>query len=354
VLPVGALFAFIGKQLGRVLTLAFGWATTALFGRVPESQQLLLSATAGAALAWPVVLAGVAVPSVATFLLAFVTLPEWANAWVRPVMLALAIALPLAVGYLSTRILKTHRRSIALEVLRGFPVSIGLFIVLVWMIVLAPLTNIVALLRRWQAAHVAIAVKPGGYDTVVRDLVAALERAELPVTARRASWAYEVPGRVLRAFAGSRVSSLIPERLVILEGAALEVVVHPVDLSLRGAKVPLARARAAIARELTFTAANQTWSPEAQRIEDRLAEAAKGRADLDAVAAQLQRTELDFEEWQILYRLLLQVRLRLSPLETDALEPRTEPIPTRDRLAGLANALRALWPARRAGSPRGD
>ena len=37
-LPIGAIFAFIGRQLGRVLSLAFSWATMALFGRVPQSQ----------------------------------------------------------------------------------------------------------------------------------------------------------------------------------------------------------------------------------------------------------------------------------------------------------------------------
>lgn len=169
-LPVGALFAFIGRQLGRVLSLAFAWATTALFGRVPESKQLLLSAMAGAALAWPIVLAGVAFPSVATFLLAFVTLPEWAHEWVRPVMVVLALVLPLAVGYLSTRVLTPAPKAgaVALEVLRGFPIPIGLFIVLAWMIVLAPLTNIIALVRRWQAAHIAIAIKPGGYVDLSR------------------------------------------------------------------------------------------------------------------------------------------------------------------------------------------
>ena len=35
-LPIGAIFAFIGRQLGRVLSLAFSWATMALFGRVPD------------------------------------------------------------------------------------------------------------------------------------------------------------------------------------------------------------------------------------------------------------------------------------------------------------------------------
>lgn len=353
-LPLGALFAFIGRQLGRVLSLAFAWATTALFGRVPESKQLLLSAMAGAALAWPIVLASVAFPSVATFLLAFVTLPEWANEWVRPVMVVLALVLPLAVGYLSTRVLTPAPKggAVALEVLRGFPISIGLFIVLAWMIVLAPLTNIIALVRRWQAAHIAIAIKPGGYDTVVRDLTAALDRADVRVMARRASWPYELPGRVLSFFGGRRVAALVPQRLMVLKGAAFEVVIHPVDLALRGAKAPLARGRAAIARELTFTAANQTWTAEAQRIEDELAEAARGRADLDAIAMRIQRSELDFEQWQILYRLLLQVRLRTSPLETDALEPRRDLVPAiSDRLAGLASAFRALWPARRVHRP---
>ena len=198
----------------------------------------------------------------------------------------------------------------------------------------------------------AIAIKPGGYDTVVHDLSAALERAGVRVTARRASWPYEFPGRVLSFFGGRRVATLVPQRLMVLKGAAFEVVIHPVDLALRGAKTPLARGRAAIVRELSFTAANQTWTAAAQRIEDDLAEAARGRTDLDSIALRIQESELDFEEWQILYRLLLHVRLRTSPLETDALEPRREPVPAvGERLAGLASAFRALWPSRRLRRP---
>ena len=96
-LPLGGIFAFVGRQLGRVLTLAFSWATTALFGRVPKDKQLLLSAMAGASLLWPIVLVSIAFPSVATFLLAFVKLPDWAEGYVRPVMVVLAIVLPLVV-----------------------------------------------------------------------------------------------------------------------------------------------------------------------------------------------------------------------------------------------------------------
>jgi hypothetical protein len=350
VLPIGAVFAFIGRQLGRVLSLAFSWATMALFGRVPEDRQLFLSLMAAASLFWPVILAGIVVPSIATFLLAFVTIPEWANDWVRPVMLALAILLPLAVGFLSTKLTNAQPTGgeLVREILRGFPYAAGLFVVLLWMMILAPLSNVRAMLRRWESDHVAIAVQPGGYDTVVRDLRDALERAKVRVSMRRAGLAYELPGRVLALLGGKRVAALVPAKLVVLYNDGIEVVVHPMDLAIRGRKGPLSRARAAIARELTFTRAYQTWTKEAQEIEDALARAARGEGELDAIARRIADSELDFEQWEILYRLLLQVRLRTNPLETDAVVPDDEPIPTiGHRLEGLRLALRSLWPRRR-------
>ena len=349
-LPIGAVFAFIGRQLGRVLSLAFSWATMALFGRVPEDRQLFLSLMAAASLLWPVILAGIAVPSIATFLLAFVTIPEWANVWVRPVMLVLAILLPLAVGFLSTKLTSAQPTGgeLVKETLRGFPYALGLFVVLLWMMILAPLSNIRAILRRWERDHVAIAVQPGGYDTVVRDLRDALERANVRVSMRRAGSAYELPGRVLALVGGTRVAALVPAKLVILYNDGIEVVIHPMDLAIRGRKGPLSRARAAIARELTFTRAYQTWTKEAQEIEDALARAARGEGELDAIARSIAETELDFEQWEILYRLLLQVRLRTNPLETDAVVLDDGPMPKiGHRLAGLLLALRSVWPRRR-------
>src|SRR5437016_14221734 len=92
-LEIGFVFAFIGRQLGRVLTLAFNWATILLFGRVPQDRQLYLSGMALTALLWPIVLAGIAFPSFATFLLGLVTVPDLLKPWVRLAMLVLAILL---------------------------------------------------------------------------------------------------------------------------------------------------------------------------------------------------------------------------------------------------------------------
>ncbi|CAN5139569.1 hypothetical protein BH18CHL2_BH18CHL2_06990 [soil metagenome] len=346
-LPLGGLFAFLARQLGRVLNMAFAWATTALFGQVPRDKALVVSGMALGSLLWPVVLAAVAIPSVATFMLAFVTLPEWLEPWVRPVMLALAVLLPLGVGVLGSR-LESQPPSgagIARAAFRGFPTAAGLFIVLLWMLVLAPIEKLRAILRRWESAHVPIAVKPRGYDTVARDLADALRRAGIETEACRAGWPFEVPGRVLAVLGGERVRRLVPEKLLVLHGKDVQIVIHPADLSLQGKRKPLARSRAAIARELTFTEANQTWSKEAQQIEDALVAASQGRADLGEIGRRIESAELEYEEWGVLYRLLMQVRLRTSDVGTDAVVAEREPAqPLGARLAALLRALAAFLP----------
>jgi hypothetical protein len=344
VLPIAVIFAFIGRQLGRVLTLAFNWATIVLFGRVRKDRQLFLSGMALTALLWPVVLAGIAFPSFATFLLGFVTLPDFATPWVRLVMLVLAVLLPLVNGALSTRLpdegQRPKGRALVITILRGYPNSLALFVVLVWMMIVAPIGKIRALFKRWEAVHVPIAVKPGAYDTVVSDLEGALDRDGVEVTQGRAHWAYELPGKVLALLGGESVRALVPTQLAKLVGDGFEMTLHPTDLSLLGRKVKLAHARAAIVRELTFTEAYQTWSKEAQTLEDRLVKASRGEDDLEAIGKELKERDLAFEEWEILYRLLMQVKLRVSLTETDAMESRDEPKPPlRERVVAAARVL---------------
>jgi hypothetical protein len=344
VLEIGLVFAFIGRQLGRVLTLAFNWATIVLFGRVPQDRQLYLSGMALTALLWPIVLAGIAFPSFATLVLGFFTVPDWLDPWVRVVMLALAILLPLVNGGLSTRLpdegKRPKGRALATTILRGYPNSLALFVVLVWMMIVAPIGKLRALFKRWDAMHVPIAVKLGAYDTVVGDLAAALDRDGIEVTRRRAHWAYELPGKVLALLGGESVRSLVPTELAELAGVGFEMTLHPMDLSMLGRKVTVAHARAAIVRELTFTDAYQTWSKNAQALEDRLVKAARGEDDLDAIGSELKQKGFDFEEWEILYRLLLQVKLRVSLTETDAMEEAEEPIPPlRERVAAAVRVL---------------
>ncbi|HUQ42137.1 MAG TPA: hypothetical protein VM052_06530 [Candidatus Limnocylindrales bacterium] len=311
-LPLGALFAFVSRQLTRLVQLAFGWATLMLFGQVAKNKQIFLSFMALLALVWPIALAGVAFPSVGAFLLGFVTVPDWMDVWVRWGMLAIAVIAPLGVGFLATKLRDEPPKGLGLikTLLAGYPNALALAVVLLWLMVIAPVMKILAMARRHESGHVPISVKPGGYDAVVDDLRAALERAGIIVRHTFAPWPLTLPGRILALVGGAGVRALVPQHLSQLRAPDFIMTVHPMDLTLSGKKRALAKGRAALVRELTFTQAYQTWSKEAHEIEDALTAAAEGDADVAAIAKRLDGLDLPFEEWEILYRMVLQVRLR--------------------------------------------
>ncbi len=74
VIVLQALVAWLSRSVGRFFQAAFGWAVVALFGPRPKREKTVLSAAVAAAAAWPVLLLGILLPRVATFVLAFVPL----------------------------------------------------------------------------------------------------------------------------------------------------------------------------------------------------------------------------------------------------------------------------------------
>ena len=311
-LEIGALFAFIGRQIGRLVQTAFSWATLVLFGRVASDKQLYLSLMAVLALLWPIALAGVALPSVATFLLGFVTVPDGFHGWVRLGLLVVAALAPLGVGFLGIKLREQMPRGTRFlrALAAGYPNALALAVVLIWLMVITPITKVITMVKRYESAHVPISVHEGGYDVVVDDLRGALERAGVQVRHTFAPWTLTVPGRILGLVGGAGVRALVPQRLSQLRGRDLVMTIHPMDLAITGKARAVAAARGALVRELTFTRAYQTWSKEAHEIEDLLDAAASGRTALATIGRRLDDVTLNFEEWEILYRMFLQVRLR--------------------------------------------
>ena len=173
-----------------------------------------------------------------------------------------------------------------------------------------------------------VVVRPGGYERVVADLERALDdagpRGRPPAGPGRARGA----GTDARIDRRARFRSLVPEKLVELAGAGLEVGLYPSDIAISGDKVRVARARAAIASRLVATAAWMTTSAEAQEIEDdwtagrgadgRRRNRARGRerretapidvpAELRSIDEALAVLAVPHEEWEVLYRERLQV-----------------------------------------------
>jgi hypothetical protein len=97
-----------------------------------------------------------------------------------------------------------------------------------------------------------------------------------------------------------------------LKGPGLEIQVYPSDIALSGAKLDLARARAAIMRDLRSRDCWFTTDRKAQEIEDQLAALGQPAGERDAAALEaidkrLATEEIDDEAWDVLYRRRLQV-----------------------------------------------
>lgn len=315
------LLAFVGRFVGKIVQTAFGWATVLLFGRVPESKQLLLSGVALGSIAWIVVLVGVLVPDVGVFLLAAVPAPDFVHDdWIRIGMLVAAVVLPLLVGVAGLFLIDPAERPGGMgrivQVLRGYPYALVLAFVLVFLLVVAPIRKVRTLIKRWEDAHVPVVVKPGGYERVADDLEGTLDRAGLPIERGKAPAVLEMPSKLLAAVGGSSVRRLVPDRVVVLKSDGLEVTIYPSDIGMAGTKERVARSRAAMASALSFTAAYQTVTKEAQEIEDRLAAVDAGGGGLpwralDEIDRQLASIVLPHDDWEVLYRIRLQVERNL-------------------------------------------
>ena len=282
---LAGLLGFVGRFAGKVLTTTLGWASTLLFGRVPGNRQIVLALITFGSVVWAALAIGVVLPYVGAFLVAAVPAPGIVSEdMLRLGMLIGALVVPAVVGVASIFVVEPANRpkgaGLIAQVLRGYPLSAALAVTLVLLALVGIARFVHHLALRWTDAHVAVVIRPGGYERVVADLERALDDAGLAVDRRPAPAVLAVPGRLLGSIAGPGVRSLVPESLVQLAGDGLEVGLYPSDIAISGDKVRVARARAAIASRLVATAAWMTTTAEAQEIEarlERLARRAIGR-----------------------------------------------------------------------------
>jgi len=314
---IAPFIALLGRFVGRILTTTLGWASVMLFGRVPRGRQVWLAALTFGSIAWVVILAGVVQPQVGTRLLAFAPVPDWVDRnVVRIGMLIAAIVLPAILGVATVLLVEPRNRprgrALGGLALRGYLLVPALAVTLVVLAVAGTIRKLSSVAHRRQDAHVSMVVRPERYDALVDSLDETL-RSEKLVTGRKPGPSVlTIPARLLARIAGGGVSSMVPDRLVVLEGPSLSVSVYPSDLAFTGSEDAVARGRAMVARDIRSQDAWFTTSSEAQELEDRLAELEKMPPEerskgLEEADRKLVDLTLEEDAWEVLYRRRLQL-----------------------------------------------
>jgi hypothetical protein len=302
----------------------FGWAVRALFGTPRESEKTLLAAAVGAAAVWPLLLVGVAFPKAAAFVLAFVPIPEWVpDGLIRGLWIAAAAAVPVAVG---AALVKSARHSSGSPAwkrwLQGFPVTAALASAFFVAIVTSPVRRLIGIAKRREDRTIPLLLEREDYAPAAEAILRTLRGGGLRVERAEAPWLLTAPTRVLRTMGGRFLRGRIPEDLRFYREPELEVAVNPNDVTLQGEKTKAALAHALLSEQATLGPGLQTVDASAQKLEKRLKDiwmvyareprdhersAVLGRR-LRETAGELEETYLTFQDWQVLYREILQLQ----------------------------------------------
>ena len=327
-----ALISYLGKSAGKALNAIFGWAVIALFGQTSPKEQTLLSAVVAAAAAWPLLLLGVIVPKIALLVLAFVPVAKSVpSAWLRIAWIVLAIAVPIVVG---TVVAKRGSQERMPEpgwkrLLRGFPITLALACAFLLMLVVAPILRIATVLTGREVVRIPALMDKGITAATMAALAGELERNGVALRPAKAPWYQTAPSKILLKIGGRPFASMASEHVEYRRNELLELTVLPNETILRGKPVQVGQARALCAEVYGPRPIIQTFSAEARDLEAHAKRVwaiyceqphAHRRAAvlLDRVvelSAELSRRNLPWDEWQIIYRLLLQVNRALHGQE---------------------------------------
>lgn len=320
-LPFVLLLAW--QALSKSASFALGWATAIYFGQVPGRQGRVLSVISLVAAGWVILVIGFAIPIFGGAALESAGVIEEnfdVEALTYAGLVAAVVIIPplLAAAtvyaqFHEDRSIGTWLRMVAVS----YPATAMLGASVLQMVAVTP----VLLFQRWRQKRkllqVPLVMREGSDDDdlmeAVRGALASIGLDEVAVDEATGpkSWPLRTVGYASRHLLGAVVRGE-PVRLAT---DGLEILAYATNVSILGPKQETYRVRAALERELAFRNLYLTWNEEAQAFEDdlqRIRESAKGdlealRADLDEVQARIDVASLNLEDWNILYRLRLQL-----------------------------------------------
>ncbi len=234
-----------------------------------------------------------------------------------------ALIIPIAVGIAvaSKAPSPTGKESRVVTILRGFPITVGLAAAFLIMFVSVPVMRLAAIVRRRKSADIPLITHDAAYHEVAVTICEVLNRHGFSLRRASPGWWVAAPTRILGWLGGSAFRSYVPDRLEHFVSPALELSLYPSGVLLRGKARQLTWAHGLIAESVVHTPGLQTVDPKAQILEkwlhrlwriydedpDKNRDSAELARRLDQVTRDLGELDVGFDDWQVLYRQILQV-----------------------------------------------
>lgn len=313
----------VWQALSRSASFALGWATAMYFGQVPGRQGRILSVISLLAAGWVILVVGFALPIFGGALLESLGVIDEnfdVTAIVYGGLVAGVLLAPPAVAAATEYAEFRGEHSLAgwLRILPvSYPATGMLGLSVLQMVAFTP----ILLVQRWRQkrklVQVPLVMRKGTDDDdlsklVLRALSAiGLRDVKVAEATGPKSWPLRTVGFAVRHLLGAVVRGE-PMRFEVGE---LEILAHATNVAILGPNKDAYRVRAAVERELAFGDAYLTWNEEAQGFEDELLEVHQAtdgdvetmRRRLDSIQERIDVASLNTEEWNVLYRLRLQL-----------------------------------------------
>ena len=313
-----SILGIAGRYAGDLLTATTGWAGSLMFGRVPQSHQRYLSAMLGGSILWAILVLAFFLPALVAWSLTTTPHPGFITAsWLAFVVTVGIIILPTGVGAAAYLAPAEGRRArgirAGLEIARGYVLTPVIVVLVVFLAGVGLSRKARSARHHWIDTHIPVVVPSKGYDETVDTLQGALADAGILLQAVPAPRVLSAPAWILSRLSGPGIASLRSERLIELCNADVRVGIYPSDVAVSTQSRLRTPIRATILASLINTDAHLTMSAEAQKIEDELKKAraedrlTKQRAAISSINATLLQAEISTDEWDLLYRLRLQV-----------------------------------------------
>ncbi len=323
-LPFVVLLAW--QAFSKSASFALGWATAIYFGQVPGKQGRILAVVSLASAAWVILLVGFGLPLLAGAALDAAGVVD-RNFSVQPLhVLGLSAALVLGPPAIAAATVwgEFHpERTLgqwARMVPSSYPAAASLGLGVMQMIIFTPVLLVQRLVKKHLLLQTAVSLRPEADDDDLLDGVrTALARMGLEnVGEQPAPTILAWPMRTIGFAARRLIGAVVRGEPMRLRVDGLQIFAYATNVAVLGPSGQAHRARAELGRELPFHNARITWSDDAQQLEDEIldAHAAAGaeperlHRQLEAIQARLDLAELDPDEWNLLYRLRLQVEHR--------------------------------------------